>query len=286
MFGYILPDKPNMYMKDYVLFRAYYCGLCHATKGECGQVARFSVNYDMTFISLFFHGLHKVNTQVVQKRCILNPKKRPVIAATPLMTELVRLNLVLLGMKLEDDKADGEPRLLHRMAFSRRVKKARKKSPAFAALADECHARQLEEERSGVSLDGAAEPFADMMRKVFALLAGEKNSPEVEKIGYLLGKYVYFTDALDDYDEDVKKGRFNAFRRTFGAESYAALKEAHEEDIRFIAEEIVRGVEEAYRNVELGDTEGVVTNTLWYGLRWRLDTVLKKEKGKCIKIRL
>ena len=79
---------------------------------------------------------------------------------------------------------------------------------------------QREEEKNGVSLDAAAEPFADMMRKVFKELAGEKGSSEVERIGYLLGKYVYFMDALDDYDEDAREGKFNAFRRTFGSETY------------------------------------------------------------------
>lgn len=286
MFGYVLPDKPNLYMKDYVLFRAYYCGLCHATKGECGQKARFGVNYDTTFISLFFHGLLGEKVEVVEKRCILNPKKRPVIAATPLMKKICRLNLVLIGMKLEDDREDGETHPLRRMAFGRQVKRARKQEPDFAAIADECRTKQREEEKSGVSLDAAAEPFADMMRKVFGELAGEKGSSEVERIGYLLGKYVYFMDALDDYDEDAREGKFNAFRRTFGSETYEELIAAHGEDIRFIAEEIFHGIEEAYRSVVLADNEGVVTNVLWYGLRWRLDTVLKKEKGKCSKIRL
>ena len=57
MFGYVLPDKPNMFMKDYVLFRAYYCGLCHSMKKESGQIARLTVNYDAAFIALFFHDL-------------------------------------------------------------------------------------------------------------------------------------------------------------------------------------------------------------------------------------
>ena len=202
------------------------------------------------------------------------------------MQEICRLNLILIGMKLEDDKEDGETHLFRRMAFGRQVKKARRQSPELAALADECRDRQRAEERDGVSLDAAAEPFADMMRKVFAHLAGEKNSPDVERIGYLLGKYVYYMDALDDYDDDVREGKFNAFRRTFGSDSYAALKETHVEDIRFIAEEIIRGIEEAYRSVKLADNEGVVTNILWYGLRWRLGIVINKEKGKCSRIRL
>ena len=286
MFGYVTPDKPNMYMKDFVLFRAYYCGLCHATKKEFGQVARFTVNYDTAFLSVLFHDLLDEKRQVEKKRCILNPKKRPVIATTPLMRRIARLDLILAGMKLADDKADGETHLLRRLAFARKVKKARKAEPELAALADECLKRQLEEEKSGAFLNAAAEPFSEMMKKIFRTLAGEKTSEPLEQIGYLLGKYVYFMDALDDYDEDVKKGRFNAFFRTFNAASFKELKEAKGEDLAFIMEDVVKGVENAYREIKMGENEGVVTNTLWFGLRSRIATVLNREDGKCTRIRL
>lgn len=286
MFGYVLPDKPNLYMRDYALFRAYYCGLCHAMKKESGQIARLSVNYDAAFISLFFHDVRGEKPTVVQKRCILNPKKRAVIAQTKTAEEVARLNLVLLGMKLQDDRADGDNKPFRRLAFSRQIKKARKRSPEFASFADECAARQREEERAGGSLDGAAEPFADMMRKTFAFLAGEKNATDIERIGYLLGKFVYFMDALDDYDRDLKKGRFNAFYRTFQEKSAEDLLKNKGEDVRFLMESIMKGIENAYKGVELSENEGVVTNVLWYGLRWRFDTVCKKENGKCSKIRL
>lgn len=286
MFGYVTPDKPNLFMKDFVLFRANYCGVCHAMKKESGQIARLTVNYDIAFISAFFHDLREEKREIVMKRCILNPKKRPVVDVTPLMREIARLNLILAGLKIRDDRADGDSSFLRRLLFSREIKKARKKSPELAALADECAERQIKEEKEGCALDGAAEPFADMMRKVFRYFAGEKSTPAVEKLGYLLGKYVYLIDALDDYDEDAKKHRFNAFRRTFGAKDFKELKEKRSEDLAFIMEDIVRGVEEAYRDVKMGENEGVVTNTLWYGLRNRISMVLNKEDGKCAKIRL
>ena len=286
MFGYVTPDKPNMYMRDYVLFRAYYCGLCHTMKKESGQLARLSVNYDAAFLAAFFHDLTGERREIVEKRCILNPRKRPVIAETPLMREIARLNLILAGMKLSDDKADGESNLLRRLALSFRIKRARRRAPDLAAMADECLIRQLAEEKNGSFLDAAAEPFADLMRKVFRRFAGEKTSEAVERIGYLLGKYVYFIDAIDDYDEDVKKGRFNPFLRTFGASSFAALKVQKGEDLAFIMEDLVKGIEDAYREVAMGENEGVITNTLWYGLRSRIAAVLNREDGKCTRIRL
>ena len=286
MFGYVTPDKPNLFMKDFVLFRANYCGVCHAMKKASGQVARLTVNYDIAFISAFFHDFLGEKRTVVMKRCILNPKKRPVVETTPLMLEVAKLNLILAGVKISDDRLDGESTFFRRLLFSRAIKKARKQCPELAAIADECVERQGKEEREGSMLDGAAEPFADMMRKVFRHFAGEKSTPSVERLGYLLGKYVYLIDALDDYDEDLKKGRFNAFRRTFGAPSFAQLKKEKGEDLAFIMEDVVREVENAYRDIKMGENEGVITNTLWYGLRSRISTILNKEDGKCTRIRL
>ena len=40
MFGYVIPDKQNMYIKDFNVFQAFYCGLCK-TLGETGsQITR------------------------------------------------------------------------------------------------------------------------------------------------------------------------------------------------------------------------------------------------------
>ncbi len=286
MFGYVTPDKPNLFMKDFVLFRANYCGVCHAMKRESGQLARLTVNYDIAFFSAFFHDLLGVERKIVMKGCILNPKKRPIVDETPLMREIARFNLILAGIKLQDDRADGDGGFFKRLLFRRAIKRARKASPELALLADECSQRQLAEEKNGAFLNAAAEPFSDMMKKVFRYFAGDKTSSSVEKLGYLLGKYVYFMDALDDYDEDAKRNRFNAFRRTFGAASFAELKAQKGEDLAFIMEDIVRGVEDAYRDVKMGENEGVVTNTLWYGLRSRISTVLNREDGKCTRIRL
>ena len=286
MFGYVTPDKPNMFMKDYALFRAYYCGLCHSMKKESGNLARLTVNYDIAFFAAFFHDFREEKRSVSMKGCILNPKKRPVIDDDPMMREIVRLNLILAGLKIADDQADGESVFLKKLAFSRSIKRARKKSPELAALADECFERQIAEEKNGSFLNAAAEPFADMMKKIFRHFAGERTCPAVEQIGYLLGKYVYFLDALDDYDEDAKRGRFNAFRRTFGAATFKELREQKGEDLAFIMEDLVKGVESAYREIKMGEYEGVVTNTLWYGLRSRIDMVLKKEDEKCTRIRL
>ena len=46
-----------MYVKDGVLYKALYCGLCKSIGGSCGQRARFALSYDMTFLSALLHNI-------------------------------------------------------------------------------------------------------------------------------------------------------------------------------------------------------------------------------------
>lgn len=57
MFGYVKTDFPNLYVKDTVLYKAMYCGLCKGIGRTCGQKGRFLLNYDLTFLSVFMHNV-------------------------------------------------------------------------------------------------------------------------------------------------------------------------------------------------------------------------------------
>ena len=50
MYGYVRPVKGELKIREYEYFRAAYCGLCEALKRRCGLLARFVVNYDLTFM--------------------------------------------------------------------------------------------------------------------------------------------------------------------------------------------------------------------------------------------
>ena len=51
MFGYVKPHNPELRMRDYECYRAYYCGLCRAM-GKCtGQCSRMTLSYDFVFLA-------------------------------------------------------------------------------------------------------------------------------------------------------------------------------------------------------------------------------------------
>ena len=56
------------------------------------------------------------------------------------------------------------------------------------------------------SIDAAAEPTAAALQKMVAMLSSDPVEKRVlERFGYLLGRWVYLMDALDDLEDDAKK---------------------------------------------------------------------------------
>ena len=52
MFGYVKTDFPNLYVKDTVLYKAMYCGLCKSIGCVSGIRGRLALNYDLTYVEL------------------------------------------------------------------------------------------------------------------------------------------------------------------------------------------------------------------------------------------
>ena len=53
MFGYVTPFKSELKIREYNLFRAYYCGLCKTMGNEYNQLVRMGLNYDLSFLCRF-----------------------------------------------------------------------------------------------------------------------------------------------------------------------------------------------------------------------------------------
>ena len=71
--------------------------------------------------------------------------------------------------------------------------------------------RELEQ-RPDAGLDELCEPTAKMTAAMLSLLSEEPGERRVlERLGYLLGRYIYMADALDDWEKDKKHGDFNPF---------------------------------------------------------------------------
>lgn len=288
MFGYIVPDKMNMYIKDFTLFRAYYCGLCK-TLGRTGMPhTRLCTNYDTTFLSVLAHSLKGQDVKIKNAPCILNPlKRRSFVAADDISYKVADITVLLGYYKLSDDVIDGQKgRALLKPWLYSRMRRAKKRCPEVWNSIKQGYGelRKLEKEKCD-SIDKAADPFGKIIESIVCYLVPDADE-NTKVFAYELGKLVYLFDAVDDVWKDCKKKRYNPFIAKYGkpASKEAFLKE-HLQDVEFLLKTSYNTLVEAYDKMNIVVSEGVLSNIVYLGIDMQIKRLLKGE-DKCITTRL
>ena len=283
MFGYISPDAPYLFKKDEILYRAVYCGLCKGIGLGCGQCARTALTYDMAFTSALVHNIRGENVKIEKKRCVAHWfKRRPIAVSDDLTVALGCVNTVLAYYKLCDDRADGDKKGALRHLYKAGFKRALKRHPEVAEIIQQQTERQAALERAGCSIiDEAAEPTAIMMRDLSSYVLGGFSTPYTQKLFYSLGKWVYLIDALDDYDKDVKKGRFNVIYNTYGKNSKAEAVKTGEEELKFIFDMLFAEMREAVSNIKFHYNHDLTDNIILRGIPLKSREVFYGKQGVC-----
>ncbi|MCL2598497.1 MAG: DUF5685 family protein [Firmicutes bacterium] len=213
MFGYILPDIDKLSPRDFVFFKAVYCGICKSIGERLGTLARFSTGYDMTFLCILLANAMGVEFGYHHCRCMGSPKKHG-IASGALVDKIADLSVLLAYHKLQDDIADGEGKkaFLASKLFFKAYQRAAASSPTLDTIVCErLWDLQQAEQNKEASVDKVAHHFASLTSDVCRVLCGDKCDEIVEKLAYGIGKFVYLMDALDDMCSDFCKGEYNVF---------------------------------------------------------------------------
>ena len=281
MFGYIKTDKGELRVKEQELYKAVYCTLCKHSGKRYGFVARMSLSYDFTFLALLTLAQNQCEPKAKAGRCVVNPlKKCSYICAMEgeAFSLSAAASVILLHYKLLDDKTDekGFKKLSRSILYllsKRGYKKAKKDYPEIEAIAAEYYNGQVSAEKDvNFSLDSCAEPTAKMLGKLCCLTGGESSKRVLERMGYCIGKWIYLIDAAEDYEEDVKKGKFTPFG-------------AGEQDIKGRATPILNNcfceAAAAYQLLNIKRFGGIMENILYLGLKQVQTNILeKKEESK------
>lgn len=288
MFGYVIPDKMNMFVKDFVLFRAYYCGICKALSKGGGTLSRFCTNYDTAFLNALVHSLNKTEVKIKPQTCILSPlKKKAMLEVDELTKRVADVSVLLVYNNLKDDVVDGKKlRALPKAALSIRAKRAKRKEPQIAKCIEESYQklRVLEKDNCS-SPDEACEPFAKLLEEVTAVLS-PTISDKARRFAYNLGKLVYLMDALDDVEKDNKKKCYNPLTAAFGeCQEKTEFIEKNKEALRFLFDMCYNQIVDDYNNMDIEVSEGVLSNTVYLGLKMQIDKLFKGE-NKCAVTRL
>ncbi len=282
MFGYIRTDQPYLYIKDQTLYNAMYCGLCKAIGKTCGQSARFALSYDLTFFSVLMHNISGTDVKVEKQHCATHfiGKRKPMANVDEITEMLGAVNTVLAYYKVCDDIEDENKGGVKKMMLQKGFKRAKKRYPELERIARENLKKQAETEKNHVaSLDVSADRTATMVAEISNEILKEKKTEFTERLFYLIGKWIYLIDALDDYDKDIKKKNYNPFYLVYGEPSKTELTEKHKEDVEFVFHSLFYDLRETLSHIPMHFNRDLVDNILLRGLPKETEKVMNSTKN-------
>lgn len=281
MFGYVKIYKPELKVKDYEAYQGVYCSLCKRIGKDYGQLARLTLNYDFTMLALTRLAFAEECCGFKDSRCSFNPTKkcRQCINGENELSFAAAAAMIMVYYKLCDDINDssffkGLLKRFLRPFFALKRKKAKRLFPEAEAIIGNAIAEQSKvEQRSDAGIDASAHPSAVAMGKLLAFGFEGETATRLNRIGYLVGRWVYLMDAYDDMYEDKKTSSYNVFNNI--GKSEKETEEYAEGVLNVTAAELSRELEAA-KPARLGE---ILENIVFDGMFVTMKQI-KKEREK------
>lgn len=292
MYGYVRPDRGELKIREYEVFRGVYCGLCHALKARYGPLLRFAVNYDLTFLAMLLSDSESVRTSL--RRCPYHPLRRTACPEnSDTLCDAADYSVILAYWKLRDEANDSK-RLKSAgcgiLAFVLRgaYQKASRAKPDFAAVteAELLALRNLEREKCP-----GVDPPADRFARILRAAADEQPHADrrriLRELLYHLGRIVYILDAVDDLADDERSDAYNPLRYRFSPQD-GKLTPEDERELRLSLQHSQNSIISAFELLEPTQYTGILANILYQGLpavteavfsgEWRTSQRQRKER--------
>lgn len=277
MFGYVTINKPELKTKEYEAYKGVYCTLCKEMGKEYGLLSRFLLSYDGAFFVMYKLGLSNDEIAVSNSRCSFNPcKKCMKITCTNYIYKLAcAITVILAYFKLEDNLHDSnflKKIILYILYpyFSFIKNKAKKKYPQIFDIVNKGMTEQFAlENKDEISPDKSAHPTAEILSELFSFSETGDDKENAKQFGYQLGRVVYFLDAFDDYEKDLKDNSFNPFKNC--------------DDIVEISTHTINmsigALTETFKKQQFNNFSTIIENIIYDGLSLQMDRIVKRYRG-------
>ncbi len=219
MFGYVRCFPPELRVREYEYYRGVYCGLCRSMGRCCGQLSRCTLSYDVVFLALVRMALTGESPAAKPRRCVIHPlRRRPSCEACPSLDYSARMGALLAYHKLSDDVSDkrGVKSAVARVCAVLMSPARRRAAGGDFGEKDGAIKRHLERTAQLEADDAGGEQLADesgaLLGEVFSGGLDGAERRIAYDIGYHVGRWIYYVDAIDDYRSDMENGEYNPFR--------------------------------------------------------------------------
>ena len=273
MLGYVKPFADELKVSEYKQYKMYYCSICKAM-GKYTFVGRIMLAYDTVFLALLAD--EKVNTTHC-KGCILCLHKCS-YQHNSSISYSAAVNVILAYFKLKDSIADGNKLAsLPKTALYLPYKKAANAEPLANTIIKSSLEAIFKLENESCLPQEAAEKFGEMCANLTMLAMQQKDETyqRVAKIlAYYIGCWIYWIDAVEDFEKDIKKDRFNAIIMQMNI-----ARQSRQAAMLFAKEQMQKALKQARLVLELLECKNysIIENIIVYSLPFKTKKVLGRE---------
>lgn len=276
VFGYVNIYKDELKVKDYNIYRSYYCGLCKKLGEEFSIRARLSLNYDFAFLALVLSSLSDGKEEIKYENCFIHPlTKRPVLKSDDYLTYSAYMSIIVTYFKLKDDVSDNKniksffAYLFFKGYFKKAKKKYPKKCEIIKTILEELN---IKEKENCADIDEVSDCFGRLLSEVF-LKDGEDRA--LKEFSYQLGRFIYIIDALDDIEKDIKSKNYNPFIKKYSYinEDAKEFKKRVCSEYDLIVTLTLESIASAFELINFKKNKTILQNIVYLGLRKAKDKV-------------
>ena len=276
MFGYIVPVLSVLSEEQKQRYRAFYCGICHALRNRHGQLRRVSLSNDMTFLAILLNSLYEPDTAGTNARCALHPVKSHAFVSSPLIDYAADMNALLFFYKCRDQRMDDRSfrGKAGEKLFRDSSEKVRMIWPSQTeGVENALTALWAEEAKTNPDPDRLCGLSGEMLGSVFVPRPEDPWSGVLRAVGAGLGRFIYWMDAWEDYDDDIKKGRFNPLFVYRNRPDY-------EDFCRETLELLIADAAEGFEILPLEQDLDLLRNVIYSGVWQRYNLKAEQKKRK------
>lgn len=207
MFGYFRFNQLYAAPKLKNIYKNYYCGTCFALEYNYGEIARCILSYDVVILALVAKLYKEPNREILP--CFFNGKEKKQFSQDEGWRKVAAINVLLMNAKFDDDINDERSTKAKAAAilFHKAIKKANQQFPELATIINDGYQTMYKLELEKANILCICNIFADMMAELISTAFNVPNN----KLAFVRGisRWLYFIDQLDDYDDDVRDGKYN-----------------------------------------------------------------------------
>lgn len=258
LFGSIVLAKDNLTEEQLKRYQSVYCGLCKMLRDKYGQLHRFTLNYDMTFLVLLLSSLYEPEDCIKGNHCVFRVGRTKQSVSNPFTEYAADMTILLTYFKCLDDWEDENKKSRYWIAkaLKKDIANIKEQHPRqYRSVEDSLEQLHQIEKDPAAGVDKAIHFAGEMLAEVF-VWKEDFWQDILRNFGYDLGRFVYLMDAALDGKKDQKKGLYNPLLKQ------KVTKEQTEELLNI---ELGRAMQ-CFDKLPLVQDEDILKNVLYYGV--------------------